>query len=68
MNKEYEVPVWFRITADHTDQAWTKIANALRELEQYDQLPSYIVEEPVPLPPVRGDDYEPGEDEVELGC
>lgn len=49
MNKEYEVPVWFRITAKNVDEAWWKIRQVMVEAEYQDQLPDYVVEEPVEL-------------------
>lgn len=49
MNKEYEVPVWFRITANTQDEAWWKVRQIMAEMETYDQLPDHVVEEPVEL-------------------
>lgn len=49
MNKEYEVPVWFRISAKNTDEAWWKVRQIIAEMETYDQLPPHVVEEPVEL-------------------
>ena len=49
MAKEYEVPVWFRVTAENLDEAWWKIRRAMIEAEQHDQLPDYVVEEPIEL-------------------
>lgn len=51
MSKEYEVPVWFRISAKNTDEAWWKIRQVMVEIDQTvnDQLPDYVVEEPVEL-------------------
>lgn len=49
MAKEYEVPVWFRISAENLDEAWWKIRRAMIEAEQHDQLPDYVVEEPIEL-------------------
>lgn len=45
--KEYEVPVWFRIRAENAEIAWAKIAKLIGELEEYDQLPDYVVEDAV---------------------
>ena len=49
MSKTYEVPVWFRISANNTDEAWWKVRQIMAEMETYDQLPDHVVEEPVPL-------------------
>jgi len=49
MQNEYEVPVWFRISATTTDDAFWKVRQIMAEMELYDQLPEYVVEEPVPL-------------------
>jgi hypothetical protein len=51
MDNEYEVPVWFRISAKNTDEAWWKIRQIMVEIDQSvnEQLPDYVVEEPVPL-------------------
>lgn len=72
MQKTYEVPVWFRITANTQDEAWWKIRQVMTEAEYHDQLPDYVVEEPVELltgavgwnmPPMPEDlDYTPPEE------
>lgn len=49
MANEYEVPVWFRITAKNVDEAWWHVRQIMVEIENSDQLPPYVVEEPVPL-------------------
>lgn len=49
MNKVYEVPVWFRITAETQDEAWWKIRKIISDAESQEQLPDYVVEEPVEL-------------------
>ena len=49
MNKEYEVPVWFRITAKTQDEAWWKIRKIISDAESQEQLPDYVVEDPVEL-------------------
>jgi len=49
MANTYEVPVWFRITADNVDQAWWKVRELMIAAEAQEQLPDYVVEEPVPL-------------------
>lgn len=49
MANVYEVPVWFKITANTQDEAWWKIRQVMVECEQYGQLPEHVVEEPVPL-------------------
>jgi hypothetical protein len=45
----YEVPVWFKITAATKDEAFWKIRREMLAVEEYDQLPDYVVEEPVEL-------------------
>jgi len=55
MQNEYEVPVWFRISATNTDDAWWKVRQIMAEMEVHDQLPPHVVEEPVPVP--QGDGY-----------
>lgn len=52
MANEYEVPVWFRVNGDSQDAAWVKIRKLLNDLEQFDQLPEYVVEEPVEILPM----------------
>jgi hypothetical protein len=47
--KEYEVPVWFRIRAENDHIAWAKICQIIWELEEYDQLPPYVVEDAVEI-------------------
>jgi len=49
MQNEYEVPVWFRISAATQDEAWWKVRQIMAEMELHDQLPPHVVEEPVPL-------------------
>jgi hypothetical protein len=49
MANTYEVPVWFRIEAKNTDEAWWKVRQIMAEMETYDQLPDHVVEEPVEL-------------------
>lgn len=49
MSNEYEVPVWFRIEAKNTDEAWWNVRQIMVEMEYHDQLPPYVVEEPVPV-------------------
>jgi len=46
---EYEVPVWFRISGTTVEDAWWKVRQIIAEMELHDQLPPYVVEEPVPL-------------------
>lgn len=45
----FEVPVWFKITANTADEAFWKIRKIMIDAEQHEQLPEYVVEEPVPL-------------------
>lgn len=49
MANTYEVPVWFRITANTQDEAWWKIRQLMESLTSHEQSPEYVVEEPVPL-------------------
>ena len=49
MRKEYEVPVWFKVTASHPNEAWEVVSRLLHGAEQHDQLAEYIIEEPKPM-------------------
>lgn len=46
----YQVPVWFNIQANTQEEAWSIAANAMMDAEKHDQLPEYIVEEPIATP------------------
>lgn len=48
--KTFEVPVWFTLRAHDAKDAWQRIIQRLKEAEQYDQLPDFVVEEPVEKP------------------
>lgn len=45
----FQVPVWFNITAVDQEDAWQKINKLMYDLERDDQLPDYVVEEPVEI-------------------
>lgn len=49
MPKEYEVPVWFRITANTADEAWVRMKDILWDAESTGPLPDYVIEEPCPI-------------------
>lgn len=45
--KTFKVPVWFSLRAKDKETAWEIIIAQLTTLGQYDQLPEYIVDQPV---------------------
>lgn len=44
--KTFEVPVWFKIKGHDQQDAWQKVVRLMKQLEQQDQLPDFIVEQP----------------------
>lgn len=46
---KYSVPVWFDFNAEDLRDAWDKMHKILRDAESVDQLPDYIIDEPVEL-------------------
>lgn len=45
----FQVPVWFNVEAENAEAAWLKVRQALVNAEKAEQLPDYIVEEPVEI-------------------
>jgi hypothetical protein len=45
--KTFQVPVWFNVNAEDKDTAWEMIIAQMVAMGKYDQLPEWVVEEPV---------------------